>query len=190
MSSIDPQVAAAASELPPMPSPLSRMGSAVVRYIQRVGDLKGKYLLGHILILGFIAWAPMVLLSWGVQELFPSQRNANFFAAPPLRIVLEITLAAPLVETLLMRYLFMLLRKFTQRTVLLCLISGVIWALAHADFAGWGVHAIWPFFLMGLCYLRLEPTSQWRAVWVTMMIHGVCNGVSYGLHLVLNLFFG
>src|SRR6478736_760596 len=174
-----------ASETAPLPSearksPVDRF----VKYVQAVSALQGRMLLSRICILSLLAWVPSVAVGYFGHILCPAQTNPDIFANK-FQFFVGAILAAPLTETLAMRYAFLFLRKFTRRHVVLAAVSAVLWIPLHTMYAGWGFHAAWPFFVLGLCYLSLEPLSLWRAIWVTALIHAACNALSYGLNLVL-----
>jgi hypothetical protein len=172
----------AAPEATPVPF---RAGSSLdrfVAYVERIGSERGRRLLAHATMLVFVAWVPSILVGYAFHLMFPDQTSPNIFGTP-LRVLGEVILAGPLIETLFMRYLFLLLRKFTQKTIVLSAWSAVIWGAAHAIYISWGTHAVWPFFVLSICYLCLEKISLWRAILITTLIHGGCNLLSYLLYL-------
>jgi hypothetical protein len=182
---VSSQLVTTASGTAPLPSEPKRRLDRFVRYVQAVCSLRGWVLLGRIGTLSLLAWAPSAVVAYLVHVLFPAQSNPDIFSNS-FQFFIGAIVVAPLLETLAMRYAFRLLRKFTQRYVPLATISAIFWVPFHAMYAGWGVHAAWPFFILSLCYLSLEPLSLWRAMWVTALIHAGCNALSYALYLGLN----
>jgi len=126
-----------------------------------------------------------MMVAWLVRDLFPENENPDVWQYP-VRTLIGGLLLAPLSETMGMRYLFYFLRKISNRLLVISWLSALIWGALHFLYAGWGVHAVWPFFILSLCYLRLEPISIWRAIWLTTLIHAICNGMSLGLQVVLD----
>ena len=156
-----------------------------VAYVQRIGSEQGWQLFRHAIALTFIAWIPSMAVAGVLHLLFPAQENPEIFH-DRIRALVGMLIVAPLAETMSMRYIFLFLRKVSQRLLVICWLSAVIWGGMHWIYAGWGVHAIWPFFVLSLCYLRLESISLWRAVWMTSLIHGACNGLSLLAQVVVN----
>ena len=160
--------------------PSKNMFTLFVQYIQGVNALGGWLLLGRICVLSAVAWGPSVVVAYLTHRIFPAQENPDLFSRP-FQFFVGGILVAPLMETLMMRYLFRMLRKVSERQVVLAGLSAALWIPLHAMYVGWGVHAAWPFFVLGLCYLSLEPISFSRAFWVTAAIHALCNALSYGI---------
>lgn len=166
--------------------PLTRAFSfiGIVAYVESISDRRGWSLIFHIGVLALIAWIPSILLAFLIHLAFPAQKNPDLFS-DPYRAIVGAIIASPLIETLAMRYIFVFLRKITLKPLGLSGLSAVIWGVIHFPFAGAGLHAVWPFFILSLCYLRLEVVSFTRAILITALIHGLCNGLSYGLYLLL-----
>jgi hypothetical protein len=182
---VSSQFLTTASEPAPLPSEAKGFLGRLVRYVQAVNGLHGWMLLGRVCALGLLAWVPSTAVAYLLHVLFPAQSSPDIFSNA-FQFFVGAILVAPLLETLAMRYVFRFLKKFTQRHLILAVVSAIIWVPLHAMYAGWGLHAAWPFFILGLCYLSLESASLWRAMWVTALIHAVCNALSYGLFLALN----
>jgi hypothetical protein len=181
------QFSTTTSELASLPSEAKESSvDRFVNYVQAVGVLQGLILFRRICTLSVLAWVPSMATAYLVHLLFPAQTNPNIFGNA-FQVFIGAFVVAPLIETLAMRYAFLVLRKFARRHVVLAALSALMWIPLHAAYAGWGVHAAWPFFVLGLCYLSLEPLSLWRAIWVTSLIHAGCNALSYGLSLLLDL---
>ena len=88
-------------------------------------------------------------------------------------------LLAPLLETLGMRFVFSVIRKYWHGAFALYFGSALFWTVMHYTSSSWGLHAAWAFFIMSAVYLALEPISKDRAFLVTTLIHALCNGLTY-----------
>jgi hypothetical protein len=172
-----PHVSAAASEDALVPPYSSQREKGFVAYVQRIGSEQGWPLFLHAAALVFIAWIPSMMVAYALHLIFPMRKNPAV-SLDSIRTSVGMVIVAPLAETMSMRYFFMLLRIFSQRLLTICWLSAACWGAMHWIYAGWGIHAIWPFFVLSLCYLRLEEISLWRAMWMTSLIHAACNGLS------------
>lgn len=154
-------------------------------YLENLEKRTGFGFLGHFAIVVLIAWVPAQLLWASIAEVFPGPQQPNYFESP-LRAVTVVILLAPILETQMMRFNFWFLRKWTARKDILLGVSSAIWGIMHIYSEGWGIPAIWAFFVMGTIYLRFEIGSRDRAIVLTTLVHVTFNALSYGLYLFLN----
>ena len=152
-------------------------------YLQGIATKQGGALWWRGGAVVLIAWVPMQLICRIVNATFPGPSAENLFGTPYMAFVAAI-LFAPIFETQLMRLLFFLLGRFFKSQLALCWISAAIWGVAHLSSESWGLHAIWAFFVFGICYLRLQESSKMRAILVVTLIHTGCNALSYVTYLI------
>jgi len=129
---------------------------------------------------------PAQLIWFTFHIVYPGPTEENYFKTPLEAITLAL-LIAPILETQMMRMIFYAGGKFLSNTLALCGVSAVVWGVLHLDTQSWGVHAIWAFFVMGVCFRRLQQDSGKKAVRVITLIHAGFNALSYGCYLVFNV---
>ncbi len=96
-------------------------------------------------------------------------------------------LLAPILETLVMRYTFLMLAKIFTQKLNLVAISSLFWGVMHLNSDNWGIPAVWVFGIMGICYLRLQTKSPDRALILVTIIHALFNSLSYGAYWFIAL---
>lgn len=144
---------------------------------------RGFGLLLPIIQLTAIAWIPALLIALAVSHIHPGPSSSALFSSP-FRAIAGGIIIAPIVETYAMRLGFRLLGKFIPDERWLILSSAIIWSTLHYQSEAWGLHALWPFFVFGVCFIHLRRQSMDRAIWVTATIHALCNALFYGVHLL------
>ena len=159
----------------------------LIHYLEDIGGKRGLGLLIHATGVILICWIPGQLVWFAFHYTCPGPTEENFYKTPLQALTVTILLA-PILETQMMRMIFFALGKFIRGNFVLCGVSAVIWGLLHVASESWGIHAAWAFFLMGICFRRLQETSMTRAIRLTALIHAGCNVLSYGLFLLLSSF--
>lgn len=144
--------------------------------------LRGFRLVLYIAAATLVAWIPSQAIVWVVQQISGGPSVPELYSSP-FKAVLGTLLLAPLLETLLMRYAFQWLGKWISKPLQLNLASSLLWGLAHLN-AGWGLHAVWAFFVMGACFLQFRHRSIEAAILVTAVVHILYNALSYGVYLL------
>jgi hypothetical protein len=139
-------------------------------------------LAGHMLV----AWCPSELVLLTLNSLGPGQRGLSFSDAPT-ETLLSMLFFAPCVETYMMHFIFVALRKGSRNEILVNAASAALWGVLHFHTASWGLHAIWSFGVMGRCYLRQEKTSVQRAIVITAGVHVGINMLSFITWKLLNV---
>lgn len=150
----------------------------VIAYVQRIADLRGAAQVRRGAAVALLTWVPMHVIASLAHWVVPNAAGTDDFSWRWSSIVGAILLI-PLAETYGMRLVFLGLRKFTQRPLVLAVVSAVIWGLVHLGFESRGLHAAWGFFVMSVCYLSLEKLSVRHAMIGVTAIHATCNGLSY-----------
>lgn len=153
-----------------------------IEYIQGIGARRGWSFIAHWVALVATVWIPSQLIVVIGRLLMPQRIEVAAFSRPLTAIIGAIILA-PLVETYGMRWIFGWLGKFCRSSAAVLGISSVVWGALHLTYDGWGLHAVWAFFVLGLCYLSCARHSVNRAMVVTTMTHSACNALSYALYL-------
>jgi membrane protease YdiL (CAAX protease family) len=157
----------------------------LVQYLEEIGNKHGWALFVHASAVVLICWIPSQLIWLTFHYVFPGPENENYFKTPLQAVALALLLA-PLLETQMMRMIFYAFGKFIKSNIGLCTVSAVIWGILHLSSESWGTHAIWTFFVMGICFRCVERHSKQRAVLIVTAIHAGFNALSYGLYLVVN----
>lgn len=140
----------------------------------------------RILTFTLIAWVPAQLIWFTAVATVPGPKGVNVFSTPAKALMIAIVLG-PIFETQMMRVVLYLFGKLTRNEALLATCSALVWGVLHVRSESWGFHAVWSFFVMSHCFLRLRPLSLSHAVWFTTAIHAGFNLLSYALYLILNL---
>jgi hypothetical protein len=129
-----------------------------------------------------IAWIPAMIIHWSVMLIYPGPKSPVIFDRPFLAIA-GAMIVAPYLETQSMRLIFFALGKFMRNEMAMNLVSSLIWGAIHSATESWGLFAIWPFYVLGVCLLRIRTYSATRALWITTALHSAINGLSYVVYL-------
>jgi len=132
-----------------------------------------------------LAWIPAQVIWLSVRLLYPGPSEDLVFLKTPIRAFTVLILLAPMLETYMMQLTYYFLGKFLRTETTLNIVSAIAWGIMHCNSESWGLHAVWAFFVMGICFLRLRQKSSQHALYVTMIIHALFNALSYGLYLSL-----
>lgn len=130
-----------------------------------------------------LAWIPAMIIHWLVQLVYPGPKSTTLFDRPHYAIIGGVILA-PYLETQTMRFLFYLGGKLTKRETIINLVCSFVWGAGHSVSESWGLYAVWPFYVLGVCLLRLRTSSPTRAFWITTALHGSFNALSYAYYLL------
>lgn len=131
-----------------------------------------------------LAWVPAQVVEVVVIAVAPGPGAPDLFLRPFQAIAMAIVIA-PVIETYLMRWLFRLLERFIHHRAGLNWTAAVLWGGMHWNTPAWGLPAIWPFYVMGVCFLTIRDKDPQTALYVTMLVHALCNALSYGAYLVV-----
>jgi membrane protease YdiL (CAAX protease family) len=132
-----------------------------------------------------VAWIPAQALGVLFSQLFPGGSQGSLFASP-FYMILGGLLLAPLLETIAMKYMFIAGAKRIPNPVHLNIICSILWGIAHFSSPGFGIHAVWAFFVFGACYQELARRSEDYAVINVATIHIIFNAVSYLAYTLLD----
>lgn len=146
--------------------------NAVLSYFDGIASLRGwpRVRRGAAIIL--LMWLPCLPINYLADRYLPV-REVGSQVGSLLEIITGLTLL-PLAETYVMRLELFLLRKLSQNMIFVCVVSAILWGFFHA-LRYWGLYAVWPFFVMSYCYLRLEKNSVTQAMVVSTLLHGAAN---------------
>jgi hypothetical protein len=93
-----------------------------------------------------------------------------------LSLFLGVVIFSPVVETLMLAFLVMLLRKIFRSDRNVALASAAVWAVLHSLITiRWGFSVFVSFYMMTLCYLVWSRSSVFRALLITAAIHASIN---------------
>ena len=132
----------------------------------------------YIFLMAIISLIPSIMLGTLVtmSGLFDQVGPNLETDMPVLEIVIGIMIISPIIETLMMSFLFFLLSFFVKSKLKLAIISAILWAGLHSLFSpGWGLIVWWPFFVFSCAYLTWRNNSWLKAIWVTTCIHFLQN---------------
>jgi len=152
----------------------------------RVEIFRNKWGRAHVtnfILLAAIAWIPAQIIHWVVPLIYSGPPMSDFYFKRPLNAIAATLIIAPYLETHGMRLIFFILGKFIHRQTVVNLVSSLIWGAIHGSTESWGLYAIWPFYVLGVCLLRLRSSSPTRAFWITAALHSTLNGLSYIVYL-------
>jgi hypothetical protein len=124
-----------------------------------------------------IAWIPAQAISFTLHFTCPGVAGFSLLH-PTLATLLTGLVFGPCLETCMMRFIFYALGQASRNEALVNLCSSAIWGALHLHSESWGFHAVWSFWVMGLCYQRLARVSTRRAVLMTTGIHIGFNSLS------------
>ena len=151
-------------------------------YLESLADRRGIDFGLHFVVIVIVAWLPAQLLSHAIIAIHPGPRGVDLFSSP-WRAVTAVILLAPILETLVMRFTFLLLRKITEKKHALLLASAAVWGLMHCKSENWGIPAVWAFYVFSIIYLQAEKRSSDYALLLTTTVHVFFNALAYGLYL-------
>jgi hypothetical protein len=151
--------------------------------IQDLGIKTGSKLGLTIIKITLIVWLPSAVIWYTVQYLFPGPQSPNYFATTRSAIIISLLLA-PILETQIMRIVFFLIEKYTSTESVELLLSSTFWGLMHIYSVSWGLHAVWAFYLLGKCFLKLKKNSLNNAMLLVTLVHMLCNLLSYGVSIL------
>jgi membrane protease YdiL (CAAX protease family) len=137
-----------------------------------------------IVLAACVAWVPAQVVEVLVLAIAPGPTAPDYFQRPFQAIAMAVVIA-PVIETYLMRWLFGLLGRFIKHREAMNWISAVLWGAMHLNAPTWGLHAIWPFYVMGVCFLTIRDKDPQAALYVTMLVHALFNAMSYGAYLIV-----
>ena len=160
------------------------MSTKFIVFLQDIAWKRGWALVLHITLVILISWIPAQAICLAFHFTFPGPTEEDFFKSPLVGVTAAL-LVAPLLETQVMRMIFFAFGKMIQNNLALCATSAAIWGILHLSSESWGLHAAWAFFVMGICFRRLQESSTQRAVNITMLIHAGFNSLTYGVYLLL-----
>lgn len=104
------------------------------------------------------------------------------FTGPLVVSVVGLLLISPWIETLAMWPILAILKKFTQKAVLLAVLSALTWAALHSLAQPvWGLIVVWSFFVLSASFLAWEQKSKTKAIAVTASIHMCQNLIPIAL---------
>ena len=146
----------------------------LIHYIEGIGDLRGLPFLRRLGSLCLLITVPSYVISYLSVRFLPPQIASDPYLSLGT-IIFSVTLG-PLMETYLMRLLFFIFRKFMHETAAISLCAALIIGGLHA-LQVWGLYAIWPFFVLGICYFRWEKDSVTRAMIGTTLLHSLVNAI-------------
>jgi hypothetical protein len=130
-----------------------------------------------------LAWLPAQCLAV-IASAVSKSSDADLIFRSSYHMILGGLLLAPLLETVGMKYLFRLGAKRIAKPVLLNFYCALFWGLAHHNAPGFGIHAVWAFFVLGACFQELAKRSENFAVINVTIIHVLFNTLSYILYLL------
>lgn len=139
-----------------------------------------------ILLTTLLSWLPAQAIEGVVITVLPGPEGQDIFMRPFDAIALVIFIG-PVLETYGMRGLFGVLGKFIRNRTALNGTSSVLWGALHWETPTWGLHAVWAFYIMGICFLTLREKDAQMALYVTMIIHGCFNALCYGAYQMLQV---
>jgi hypothetical protein len=155
------------------------------KFSEFIGRLSHRGLFVRLLGFVCIAWLPSQVLAEGVATLFGLPRHDPLFASPR-HVILGGLLLAPMLETLGMKYMFRLGRKWIRDDVFLNVLCALAWGVMHIHAPGFGIHATWAFFVFGACFQEISRTKNENAAFVNVAaIHAFFNALAYGAFLLV-----
>ncbi len=134
----------------------------------------------YIFVMALIGLIPSLALAFlvsglGFDEVGPDIKNIDAHT-PVFIIFLSFAIISPIIETLLMSFIFFILSFFTKSKLTLTIVSTIIWAILHSLLSpAWGLIIGWPFFVFSCAYLTWRTKSWGKAIWVTACIHMLQN---------------
>jgi Kef-type K+ transport system membrane component KefB len=137
-----------------------------------------------ILLAACLGWVPAQVVEILVIAVAPGPAAPDLFLRPFQAISMAIVIA-PVIETYLMRWLFRLLGRFIQHRERMNWTAAMLWGVMHWNTPAWGLPAIWPFYVMGVCFLTIRDKDPQAALYVTMLVHALFNALSYGAYLIV-----
>lgn len=166
------------------------MSNFASKWFENIENKDGVDLLVSIVKAVLLAWIPAHGIWFIVQQIYPgpSENENAVFLKTPLRAFTLLILLAPMLETYMMRFIFYVVGKISKTQTKINIIASISWGVMHWNSGSWGLHAVWAFFVMGICFLRLQKRSMQHALYVTMIIHAIFNALSYAIYLLLGVF--
>jgi hypothetical protein len=146
-------------------------------------------------MLGYVwrAWLIAFIPSWVLAAIVETSLALLGHKGPHpaysslLEFLVSAVIVAPWLETLIMWPVLAVLMLILRKTVLVALMSGVIFGGLHVwggPHIAQGVAATWAFLILSLCFLEWRKKSRRRAIAVTALVHTCTNGLVFVIVLV------
>ena len=135
----------------------------------------------YIFLMALISLIPSLVLAVAISAMGLSDQAGPDIQkmdpnTPALFIFFSFAIVSPVIETLLMSFIFFLLALFIKSRLKLAILSTIIWAILHSLISpAWGLIIWWPFFVFSCAYLTWRKQSWLKAIWVTACIHALQN---------------
>lgn len=85
-------------------------------------------------------------------------------------------ISAPIYETFIMIPILAIIKKFTDHTVKIALVSAVIWGVIHGvSYLPQGFGVLFSFFVFSLVFLSWDAVERVKAIYITMVLHALMN---------------
>lgn len=143
--------------------------------------------ISYLILAYAVAFVPTTALGYLFRVVLNIQRThlVSRSAADAYENAIGAVTIGPVIETLMMVFVFFILRFFLKTRVTLVAASAIIWALLHSlsDWS-WGLLIFWPFCVFSFTFLFWDQKRRTKALLMTMVLHAMFNAVG-----ALNLLF-
>lgn len=130
-------------------------------------------------------WIAAQLLSFAILAVFPGPATAAHLFESRSGIIAGVLLA-PVLETVMMRGLFWLLRRLRRGKAGVLGWSTLFWWISHLASESWGIAAAGVFWVLGVLYLAFERRSTDAAMIYVTLFHFGFNGCAYLLYAFMH----
>lgn len=130
-------------------------------------------------------WTVGQLLSFAILAVFPGPATPATLFESRSGIIAGVLLA-PVLETIMMRGLFWLLRRLKRGKAGLLGWSTLFWWISHLASESWGIAAAGVFWVLGVLYLAFERRSTDAAMVYVTLFHFGFNGCAYLLYAFMH----
>lgn len=154
----------------------------LTRMVDELDTARGWGLGLPILKLVLLIGLPSTLIGWLLGLSWPGPAGPDIFSRAAFAILGAI-LMTPALETVVMRLMFHFGARWIRSPADLNLVCALLWGYVHQQSPTWGLHAIWGFYVLGACFLRLQARSLDRAYYVVILIHALVNLIAYAGYL-------
>jgi hypothetical protein len=162
---------ATSASIPPVPP------AALGRWIEDLDRASGRAIVVPLGKLTLLTVAPALAVGWAVAGVQRGPEHPDFPVSPFVAVSVLLVFQ-PALAAVLLRFILWLLGRYVHEPVGLLVAGALLWGLLHVNSPTLGTHVVWPFYVIGAVFLRLQQRSLHRAYSFAIALHALFNLVT------------